>query len=88
MTKPPSEMTGAELCKPKATHVYIGRLECGCVVSVVVDYGNKMTGDHVAESIAEGEMVERVEMEAFRKIRMGCVCAARALLAAETGGQR
>ena len=49
----------AEESKP--THVYVARTECGCVVGLVTDMRNKSTGEHVAEFIADGLAVNRVD---------------------------
>lgn len=46
--------------------VYVGRLPCGCVSAVVSDYGDKSTGEAVAEFIASGRTIERVSFEDYR----------------------
>ena len=39
---------------------YIGRLPCGCCMSICVDYMDKSTAKDVADFIASGLTVERV----------------------------
>ena len=48
------------------THVYLARRPCGCVIGVTVDMADKATGGHVAEFIASGHAVERVDFEQYR----------------------
>lgn len=48
------------------THVYLARRPCGCVIGVTVDMADKATGRHVAEFIASGYAVERVDFERYR----------------------
>lgn len=48
---------------------YVARKQpCGCVVGLVSDYADKQTGQYVAEFIAEGCSIERVDMETYRTI--------------------
>lgn len=47
----------------EATHSYIGRLPCGCVVAAAVDIGGRQTGKAVSNFIAAGLSVERVPHE-------------------------
>lgn len=58
----------------EATHVYIGRLPCKCMVAVVVDEQSKSTAKDVAAFIRSGYTVERVTFEDYRKIHLGCRC--------------
>lgn len=47
----------------KATHSYIGRKSCGCVVAARVDTGDKDTANDVADFIKSGLSIERVTHE-------------------------
>lgn len=62
----------------KATHVYIGRIKCGCVVAVVIDTMDKETGNDVAEFIASGYAIERMTFEDWKRVKLGCKCSAAA----------
>jgi hypothetical protein len=60
-----------------ATHVYIGRKECGCCVAVVTDLMDKSTGKSVAEFIGDGLIIKRVSFPEYREMCkeetfMGC----------------
>jgi hypothetical protein len=61
-----------------ATHAYIGRKACGCVVAVSVDTMDKETGKSVAEFITDGLTIERVQMRTpeYSEIvsNLGCKC--------------
>jgi hypothetical protein len=57
-----------------ATHVYVGRKPCGCIVAVVVDTQDKQTGKDVGKFIANGLAVERMTNEAFEAVKAGCAC--------------
>lgn len=63
-----------------ATHLYIGRKACGCVVAVVNDEPDepKWTAKEVANLIKSGLTVERISFEQWRAtdhtaIKFGCV---------------
>jgi hypothetical protein len=60
----------------KATHVYVGRKPCGCIVAVVVDEPKypKDTGKDVAAFIRRGYTVERITLEELRGRKIGCKC--------------
>lgn len=51
----------------RTDYSYIGRLPCGCVVAVTVDYGDKDTATDVAEFIKDGLTVERVTHDYVRE---------------------
>ena len=45
----------------KSTHSYIGRKpDCGCVVVICADMGDKFTANSVRDMINDGLIVERV----------------------------
>lgn len=48
----------------RPTHVYIGRLPCGCAVALTNDTGDKYTAEAVKDFIKEGLSVNR---EAWQK---------------------
>lgn len=48
------------------THVYVARRPCGCIAGVAVDMGDKGTGAYVAEFIADGYGVDRVDFDTYR----------------------
>jgi hypothetical protein len=51
------------------THVYVGRLICGCAVAVVVDEPDrpKDTAKTVHEYMLEGYTIDRMTVEDYRK---------------------
>jgi hypothetical protein len=59
---------------PTATHSYIGVKSCGCVVSVVVDFGDKETARWVGNFIKEGLTIERVTHDQVRARFTVCEC--------------
>lgn len=52
----------------KHTHTYVGRKPCGCIVSAAVDTPEfpKRVASAVAEMIASGLTIERLETEEFK----------------------
>jgi hypothetical protein len=50
---------------PKPTHIYIGRDAGGCCLAIRNDYGDKDTGQNVAQMIESGLAVERVDWETY-----------------------
>lgn len=61
----------------KATHIYIGRAKCGCVVAARSDYGDRSTANDVAQFIRDGYTIERVELASLRNGTVeltGCTC--------------
>lgn len=58
----------------EVTHVYVGKRPCGCVVSVCCDdaFIDKKCAtsvrDWVGDCIMAGQTIERMELEAYRKI--------------------
>lgn len=53
-----------------ATHAYIGKRACGCVLAVVIEIPGeqKFTAKSVSEFIKDGYAVERVTVEESRKL--------------------
>lgn len=68
-----------------ATHAYLGRKVCGCVVAITVDDtdNRKWTADAVAEFIRDGLTVDRVTIEDGRKALNFCQCERQAELPME-----
>jgi hypothetical protein len=60
-------MNKRDLLLHKSTGVYIGRLECGCVMALTSDYGDKGTANNVREFIMDGMTVTRVSWEEYRE---------------------
>lgn len=56
----------------KATHSYVGFLQCGCPVAAVVDEGTKDTARSVKEFIEEGLTIRRETVEWARKNLRRC----------------
>ena len=69
----------------KATHVYAGRLSCGCTVAAMVDIPDepKEVAKSVAQFIRDGYAVARVTLEEFRGTTIGCKCGATGATKAE-----
>ena len=61
-------MNGKNLSKP--LFVYIGRMPCGCVCTVISDIPEikKDTAKMVADCIEDGQTIDRVTMEYYRTI--------------------
>ena len=61
-----------------ATHVYVGRAECGCAVAVVTDVehprGKKETAKDVADFLKSGLSIEHMTLDHWRKIEFGHKC--------------
>lgn len=60
--------------------VFVGRLECGCAVSVAVDTDQRLMDNiEVLHGwLKEGLWVNRVELDIARKMPLGCICDAKA----------
>ena len=60
----------------EATHAYIGRGKCGCIIAVTTDVPDmrKETAADVAEFVRGGLSVERVTLDDFRRMPFGCKC--------------
>lgn len=59
------------------THVYIGKLKCGCVVSVCLDDAKhaRDTNKFIVGQTRSGYALERISIEDYRtKIKIGCKC--------------
>ncbi len=70
-------MDGGGVMRPDgATHCYIGKSKCGCVVAACVDLPMepKWTAEALAEFIADGFTIERVTIDDARLKLNGCVC--------------
>lgn len=78
----------------KPTHVYVGKLACGCAVAVACDHGDRATADAVHEFIMDGYTVERVPFgspEHYEYVdNLGCNCEKRGQLSLfeDTAGAR
>lgn len=57
---------------PEPTHVWIGRLACGCVAGGTIDRRDKSTGDWVSEFIQSGYEVSRVPINEAPRIGEMC----------------
>ncbi len=58
-----------------ATHVYIARKQCGCVVGAATDCGDKTTADFVRDFIKSGYTIERLTFPEYRTCpAFGCKC--------------
>lgn len=62
-----------------ATHVYVGRAKCGCMMTCVLDVqespkGVMVTAKYVAQFIKKGLTIERMTLAEFRKIPFGHKC--------------
>lgn len=69
--------TGMSQRLERATHCYTARKECGCVVAVTVDTGDKETAKNVGEWIRDGLTIHRQTIEEFRNAPagwFGCKC--------------
>lgn len=64
----------------KPTHVYVGRDDGGCALALCSDYKNKETAAFVAEMIAGGLSVDRVDWKTYVDVVaneasfMNCCC--------------
>lgn len=50
----------------RASHAYIGRNPCGCVMMICSDLGDKFTGKMVGDAIKNGQTIERVTFEDYQ----------------------
>jgi len=46
-----------------ASHVYVARRKCGCVVTLIADSGDKFTAKEVARCILNGLAIQREPIE-------------------------
>jgi hypothetical protein len=54
------------------THVWIGKLACGCVVAFHIDYQDESTGESVSSFIQSGYEVSRVSINEAPPIPTMC----------------